>query len=357
MGWISRPDSMEVRVKKSAVVIAAIGAVTLTLAGCGGDSGGGGGGEESDAFTQVRMSYDNDDFMNQMSWVVADEMFWPELGFSEPAEVTASSEYLAGLIGGDVWVAQGESDVIWSAIAEGSVPMKIIGVAKDTEAWWMGARKGVDPDNLEGLKISGGPVGDRNITVAKNILTEMGVDPDSMKFVSTAGGSDERLQALLAGQLDVAQLQPRHLAPLERSGGTMFHQEFREIPQEVWVVRSETLEDHRDEVCAFVRGRVEAFQYAGAGETFTDNRDEIVAMVGERGLEASPDEIDEWESEFGNQIALEGSASEQGFDEWNEDMIANENVPADFDWREHVDFGCLTEAQEALDLPVEPGDI
>ena len=55
--------------------------------------------------------------------------------------MTASPEYLAGLIGGDVWIAQGESDVIWSAMAEGSVPLKIVGVAKDTEAWWMGAAR------------------------------------------------------------------------------------------------------------------------------------------------------------------------------------------------------------------------
>src|SRR5688572_27739575 len=154
-------NSMEVGVKKSAMGIVAISALSLTLAGCGGGSEATG---EDGKYTQVRMSYDNDDFMNQMTWMVADEKYWPELGFSEPAELTASEEYMAGLIGGDVWIAQGESDVIWSAIAEGSVPLTIIGVAKDTEAWWMGARKGVDPENLEGLTVSGGPVGDRNIT-------------------------------------------------------------------------------------------------------------------------------------------------------------------------------------------------
>ena len=41
---------------------------------------------------------------------------------------------------------------------------------------------------------------------------------------------------------------------------------------------------------------------------------------------------------MGNQIALEGGASEESFEAWNEDMIENENVPEDFDWREHVDF-------------------
>jgi len=340
-------------VRKAIAVLAGLSAVSVGLTACGGDEKG----TEDGKVVQVRMSYDGDDFMNQMTWMVAAEKYWPELGFTEEEEVTASPEYLAGLIGGDVWIAQGESDVIWAAVAEGSVPLTIVGVAKDTEAWWMGAVEGVDPENLEGLRISGGPVGDRNITVARNILEEIGVDPDSMEWVPIQGGSDERLTAMLAGEIDVAQLQPRHQAQLEKAGGTMFHQEFTEVPQEVWVVRTDFLEENREAVCNYIKGRVQAFQYASEGETFTDNRDEIVEITRDRGLEPTEDEIAEWEQEMETQLALEGGASEEAFDAWNEDMIANENVPEDFDWREHVDFSCLTEVQEDLGLPVEPGDL
>jgi hypothetical protein len=38
-------------------------------------------------------------------------------------------------------------------------------------------------------------------------------------------------------------------------------------------------------------------------------------------------------------------------------MIANGNVPDGFDWKEHVDFSCLTQAQENLGLEVQPGDV
>ena len=126
--------------------VAVLAAVTgLALTGCAG-SGDEQGGREKEKFTQVRMSYDNDDFMNQMTWMVADEKYWPELGFTEPAEVTASDEYMAALIGGDVWVAQGESDAIWAAMAEGSVPLTIVGVIKDKEAWWLGIAQGCRPE-------------------------------------------------------------------------------------------------------------------------------------------------------------------------------------------------------------------
>ena len=332
-----------------------LAAVTgLVLSGCSGSGDDNASGEK---YTQVRMSYDNDDFMNQMTWMVADEKYWPELGFTQPAQVTASDEYMAALIGGDVWVAQGESDAIWAAIAEGSVPLTIIGVIKDTEAWWLGVRKGVDPNNLAGLKISGGPVGDRNVKVAEKILQERGVDPKSMQFVSISGGSDDRLAALLAGQIDVAVLQPRHMTPLEAAGGQMIVKEYSEVPQETWVVRSDTLKDHRPEVCAYVLGRLQALQYVSAGEGFVDNQQDVLATVRGKGLDPSEAEIAEWPDEMGHQLALDGGASVESFEQWNNDMIENGNVPAGFNWKEHADFSCLTEAQEKQGLKPDPGNL
>jgi ABC-type nitrate/sulfonate/bicarbonate transport system substrate-binding protein len=343
-------------VKKNAMrALSALAVTGLALTGCGGSDQAGG--AEKEKFTQVKMSYDNDDFMNQMTWMVADQNYWPKLGFTEPADVTASDEYMAALTGGDVWIAQGESDAIWAAMAQGSVPLTIVGVIKDKEAWWLGVAKGVDPNNLAGRKISGGPIGDRNVTVAKKMLQERGVDPDSMDFVSIPGGSDDRLTALLAGQIDVAVLQPRHLAPLEANGGQMIVKEYSEVPQETWVVRSDTLKDHKDEVCAYVQGRVEALQYVSAGENHTANEQAILQIVRDRGLDPSKDEIAEWPEEMTNQLALDGGASAQSFDQWNQDMIDNGNVPKGFDWRAHADFSCLTAAQEKLGLKPDPGNI
>lgn len=348
--------------------------LALVAVGCG-DSGGGdapedtgtdtsdaggeseGGGELS--LTQVQLAIDNDDFMNQVAWMVADEQYWPELGFTEEAEVVATDEYLAGLVGGSVWTAQGESDAIWGAMAEGSVPLKIIGVEKDTEAWFLGIREGVDKDNLEGLKISGGPAGDRNISVGENILGELGVDPESLNWVPVEGGSDERLEALLAGQLDVAVLQPRHRAPLTEAGGEMIFEEYVDAPQEVWVVTEETLNENKDAVCAYVEGRIAAKQWLSEGEDYMDNQDAAVAIAEERGLEPEQDELGEWQDEMEYNWSLDGGSPAAGFDQWNEDMIEVGQVPEDFDWKEHADFECLWQAQENLGLEQNPaeGDI
>lgn len=341
------------------VLIAGLMVLTLIAAACGGDddgggSGGGGGGLGVEA---VQLAMDNDDFMNQIAWMVADENYWPDLGFEGPAEVVATDEYIAGLLGGDVWVAQGESDVIWAAMAEGSVELTGIGVEKDTEAWFLGIREGVDPENLAGLKISGGPPGDRNITVGEHILEDLGVDPESMEWVSVDGGSDERLTALIAGQIDVAVLQPRHTLLLEEEGGQMIYEEFNDAPQEVWVVQTSFLEENKDAVCAYMEGRIAAKQWMSEGDDYSDNKDAAVQLGQDHPkgpLDPSEGDLAEWETEMTENWALDGGAPVAGFEAWNQDMIANENVPEDFDWHDHFDFECLWQAQENLGLESNP---
>jgi ABC-type nitrate/sulfonate/bicarbonate transport system substrate-binding protein len=294
--------------------------------------------------------------MNNLAWVVAQERYWPELGFTEDANVVATDEYMAGLLGGDVWVAQGESDVVWAALAEGSVPMKMVGVEKDTEAWFLGIREGVDPNNLEGLKISGGPPGDRNITVGEKILEDLGVDPESMEWVSVEGSSDERLTAMIAGQIDAAVLQPRHLIPLDEAGGEMIYQEFVDAPQEVWVVTEDFLSENEDAVCAYLQGRIEAKRWIGEGEDYTDNQEAAIELgrQADPPLEPAEGDLAEWETEITGNWAMDGGAPADAFEQWNQDMIANENVPEDFDWKEHIDFDCLWQVQEELGLELNP---
>jgi ABC-type nitrate/sulfonate/bicarbonate transport system substrate-binding protein len=339
-------------------LLVAILAAGLVAAACGGDDEGGGaagGGQDGEiGVDRVELAIDTDDYMNNLAVAVSQERYWADLGFKKEADWVATDEYMAGLLGGDVWVAQGESDVIWGALAEGSVPMKIVGVEKDTEAWFLGIAKGVDKNNLEGLKISGGPPGDRNITVGEKILEDMGVDPESMEWVSVEGSSDERLTAMLAGQIDVAVLQPRHLIPLKDAGGEMIYQRFVDSPQEVWVVRSDFLEEDQEAVCAYLQGRIEAKRWMGEGADRTANQDAAIELGKKYGLEPAEGDLAEWKTEITDNWALDGGAPADAFDQWNEDMIANGNAPEGFDWREHADFTCLWQVQDELGLENNP---
>ena len=339
-------------------VIGLIFVAALVAAACGGDDDGGGatggGGQEGLGVERVELAIDTDDYMNNVAVAVADDRYWSDLGFTQEADWVATDEYMAGLFGGDVWMAQGESDAIWAALAEGSVPLKIVGVEKDTEAWFLGIREGVDENNLEGLKISGGAIGDRNITVGEKSLEEMGVDPDSMKWVPIEGSSDERLVALLAGQIDVAVLQPRHIIPLEKEGGKMIFEKFVDSPQEVWVTTADFLEENEQAVCAYLEGRIQAKRWMGEGDDLTANQDAAIEIGRPYGLEPAEGDLAEWDTEITDNWSLDGGAPADAFDQWNEDMIANENVPEGFDWKEHADFNCLWQVQEKLGLENNP---
>ena len=327
-----------------------------TVAACGGSDTGGSGSQsgESLSLDQVRLGEDNGDWMDAIIYNTADEKYWPDLGFTQPAEFSVTSDYVAGLVGGSIWMGQGESDAIWGAMAQGSVPLTFVGVHMDVENWILGAAGDVDPDNLEGLRITGGEPGTRNVTTGRQALEEMGVDPDSLEWISVPGGSEARFRALVAGQVDIAVLQADLIAPMEDEGGQIIYNEQKTVPQAGFVVRTETMEDNRDAVCAFMEGQIAARQWLAEGDDHMANFDAAVDLGNERGLESSDSDRAGWSETMSTSIALDLGASAESFQQWHDDMVEIGVVPEDFDWTQHVDLSCVWEAQEALGLELNP---
>jgi len=346
-GKLTRPFATMCVVAMTLLATACGGGAASEVAG--GDEGGGG-----LSLTQVRLADDNGDYHDQIVYRTAEARYWPELGFTEPADVVVSSDYIAGLVGGSVWIGQGESDAIWGAMAEGSVPLRFVGVHMDIENWILGIREGVDPDNLEGLRITGGEPGTRNVTTGEKMVEELGVDPGSMEWVSVPGGSEARFRALIGGQVDVAVLQADLIEPLEEEGGTLIYNEQKEVPQAGWVVTAETMEQNRDAVCAFIEGQLQTRQWISEGDDHTANLDEMVEIGREFDLEPSDTDLAAWSEFAGTSLALDGGAGAETFEEWNVDMAGLGVVPEGFDWTAHTDFSCLWEAQEKLGLEPNP---
>src|SRR3989337_335597 len=110
---------------------------------------------------------------------------------------------------------------------------------------------------------------------------------------------------MIGGQIDVAVLQPRHLLPLDEANGEMIYQEYKDVPQEVWVVKTETMEENKDAVCAYLQGRIAAKQWASEGEDFTDNQDAAVAIAEEKyNLSPTEGDLEEWQVEMGYNTSL-----------------------------------------------------
>lgn len=314
----------------------------------------GAGEAEELSLDQVVMAADNGDFMDSIIWSTADARYWPEAGFIEPVNATVTQDFIPAIVGGSAWVVQGENNIIWGAMAEGSVSLKSIGVHMDGEAWLLGIDADVDPDDLEGLRITGGVPGERNVTIGRSILEELGFDADNVEWVTVPGGPEERFRALAADQVDMAVLQPELRPQLEEIGGQFIYNEMQVVPQAGWVVLEETLENNRDAVCAFVEGQLAARQWLSEGEDRTDNQETAVELGVDYGLEPTEGDLQEWGNFLGDVLSTDGGSPADSFDEWTEDMVDQEIVPEDFTWSDHVDFTCLWEAQEALGLELNP---
>jgi ABC-type nitrate/sulfonate/bicarbonate transport system substrate-binding protein len=204
------------------------------------------------------------------------------------------------------------------------------------------------------MTASGGDVGDYDELVLREIITELGLNPDDLEIVAMGGGADARMQAMIAGQLNLAIQQPRNVGPLTRAGGAILYEKAAEVPQEGWVVTRETWENNRDAVCAFVYGRIQGKQWAAEGDNMRANIDEATEIVKKYDIEPTEDELKDWERELQGNQSLDAGTTEAALDKLQADLKSLDQLAADFDWRDHADFSCVHEAQTALNLPQRP---
>ena len=107
-------------------------------------------------------------------------------------------------------------------------------------------------------------------------------------------------------------------------------------------------------MCDYVQD-APALQYVSAGEDYTDNQDACPQLVRDRGLDPSRPRSTNGPPRWDTSWRSTGARRVKSFDEWNQAMIDNGNVPKDFNWKDHVDFSCVTAAQKKLGLPLGPG--
>lgn len=320
-----------------------------------GDGASDGGGADL-GVDRVEFATVRDDAVDLMLVYSTVEKFWPEVGFTEPAEVIITEETVPALVAGEVWVAQSDTSQFWAAIDEGDLDLVMVGIDKDNEVRILGSRPGIaGVEDIEpGMTASGGSVGEYDELVLREVLVELGVNPDELEIISMGGGADARMQAMIAEQLDLGIQQPRNIGPLTGAGGAILYEEAAEVPQEAYFVTREFLNENRAAVCAFLEGRIMGKQWASAGDDMRDNFDEALEIVRGYAVDPTEDEMNDWERELSGNISLDNGAEIEGLDALQNNLKTLGIVSEDFDWRDHADFSCLHEAQENQGLEPRP---
>jgi ABC-type nitrate/sulfonate/bicarbonate transport system substrate-binding protein len=267
-------------------------------------------------------------------------------------EVTLSEEYMPGLIGGSLDITHGDTSVFFGSGEASGLPIKMVSLYRDKEWWIMGVRKGIEkPEDLKGAKITGGSLEGRNTWVMRQVVAELGLDPDKdVEFVPTSGGSDGRLQALLAGTVDAASLFPRHQAGLEAAGGKFISAKLHEVPQEGFAAMGGWLEKNEDTAYAWAQADVKARQWMFDPA----NKDQSYKIMRDLGFDIPPEFEAQYQLEL-DQISPDGGfASAEVMDKFVESLAITGDVPKGLDWRKYVDMKYVWAAQEALGLPKRP---
>jgi NitT/TauT family transport system substrate-binding protein len=329
--------------------VGGLGTMGALLAACGSDdSGDGGGGEVA---SSIHLGINNPNYATQLPiYVAAAQGYFEEVGIEE-FEVTTTDEYVPGLIGGSLNITQGDTDVIFGSAEESGSGMLFLGTYRGNEWQIMGVGPDIaTPEDLVGGRITGGQRGSRNEYVQRQILTELGLDPDNdVEFVSVGGGSDARLEALIGGQVQGASVFPRHRAQLEEAGGQFIYEELTVNPQEGIAVMSDWLEDNRATVVAYLTANLQARQYLQD----LDRRDEVIEVMRGEGFEIPDEFVELYEVEI-EQLSPDGGFEVADMDALIDLQIELEALPQGMEWRDHIDLEPLWEAQEAAGLDRRP---
>jgi ABC-type nitrate/sulfonate/bicarbonate transport system substrate-binding protein len=303
----------------------------------------------------LKMGDWNPNYAGQWAYRLAQALGYLEEVGIDDFEVILSEEYIPGLIGGSLDITHCDTDVLFGASEASGLPMKLISIYRHREWWIMGVRAGIEtPEDLKGAKISGGSLDGRNTYIQRQLVTKMGLDPNSdVEFVPMSGASDGRLQALLAGTIDGASVFPRHRAGLEQAGGKFLIEELTNTPQEGFGVMGSWLENNEDTAYAYCYADIKARQWLFDPA----NKDRAYQIMIDLGYEIPPEFVALYEVEL-EQISPDGGfESAEAMDQFVADLIVTGDLPEGIDWRKFVDMKYVWAAQEALGIPKRPATV
>lgn len=304
---------------------------------------------------KLKMGEFNPNYATQWSYRLAwAHGFLKEHGI-EDLEVILSEEYIPGLVGGSLDVTHGDTNVFFGSAQASGLPIKEILIHRHKEYWIMGVRKGIDkPADLKGAKITGGPLDGRNTWIQKQLLADMGLDPEKdVQFVPTSGGSDKRFAALINGTVDAASVFPRHEDGLKKSGGKFLAKKAVSAPQEGFASMGGWLSKNEDTAFAFVLADLKARQWLFKKE----NREKAYSMMRELGFEIPPAFEAQYEVELEQLSPDGGFESAEAMDKFVAQLAETGDVPKGVDWRKYMDLTYLWAAQDALGIPRRPAKL
>jgi ABC-type nitrate/sulfonate/bicarbonate transport system substrate-binding protein len=150
-------------------------------------------------------------------------------------------------------------------LATRGAPLNTVFSQSQMPGWYLISNAGIsDMRQLSGKPLSVGTFGSAAHNLTVEILKKFGVDPKSVVFIAGRGGSDIRLQMLVNGTVQAANLLPPYTFMAERQGfrQLMFYGDHAELSQFGLGVHDATLKNKRPLLKRVVRAFLKSHIFA-----------------------------------------------------------------------------------------------
>jgi len=218
-----------------------------------------------------------------------------------------------------------------AAAKQSQSDVRFLGVTFGGEFVGLGVRKGIESaSDLDGTTISGGEFNSRNDANLRELLRSNGIEPEKdVKIVSTGGGSNERLAAILSGTIDAGNIQLRHRQLIENESGRILFETLRQVPQSGWAAAG-ILKESPETAAAFLTAVLK-------GRAYVDdpaNKDEVVDLMKAKDFDMPAEYVAAYDQENAPDYhTLDGGFQVADMDQFVEDSIRFKTAPEGTEWR------------------------
>jgi ABC-type nitrate/sulfonate/bicarbonate transport system substrate-binding protein len=297
---------------------------------------------------EVVTSTNTPSYYTVLPWYIMNDYgFTEEEGFDKVEFIVAEGAF-EGVISKDItFAANLDADEVMVAHNEG-VPIVSIGTHRDHE-WHIGGLSPSikKPSDLIGKTAIVGSPGTRTFAQYRDHILQWSdgaVDIETdMDHVKISGGSDARQQALIADEIQIANIYTRHLIGLREAGGSWAVFGWYEWPQEAMCVHADTVAESPRTIVNLLRAYLKSINVI---KNFSEKAQIIEYMNGHE-MPLSEEFETAWVSQC-EQFSPDGAFRSQAMKLFLDDLANFDIIPRDTVYDQIWDMSFIQKAQNEL---------
>ena len=205
--------------------------------------------------------------------VIERDRIWEKYGLNVKAVYFNSGSVLTqAMAGGNIVVSDSDVPAMLNLSISGVADVKLVAVTINHLEHIVVVRKNVmKPEDLKGKRLAVSGFGSLGDFLERYIIRKYGMEPGRDVVMLSVGTQPERIQALMSGAVDAADLSFPADVQAERKGFKVLWDAKQEVsyPSMSVVMRRKSVTDDRDTVMRMVKAHVEAIHYLKANKDFS----------------------------------------------------------------------------------------